>query len=86
MNSFLILRFFKEGLTKTVEVSIISLAKIFTNGKNTKKQVFRISLSFDVKMVKLKTKIIHDTATMIPFNKTPKSQHLSGKFSFSYKI
>ena len=86
MNSFLILRFFKEGLTKTVEVSIISLAKIFTNGKNIKKQVFRISLSFDVKMVKLKTKIIHDTATMIPFNKTPKSQHLSGKFSFSYKI
>ena len=39
MNSFLILRFFKEGLTKTVGVLIITLAKIFTNRKNTKKLV-----------------------------------------------
>ena len=35
MNPFLILWFFKKGLTKTVGVLIISLAKIFTNGKNT---------------------------------------------------
>ena len=35
MNSFLVSRFFKEGLTKTVRVLIISLAKILTNGKNT---------------------------------------------------
>ena len=35
MNSFLILSFLKEGLTKTVGVLIISLAKIFANGKYT---------------------------------------------------
>ena len=34
MNSFLILMFFKEGLTKKIGVLIISLVKIFTKGKN----------------------------------------------------
>ena len=57
MNSFLILMFFKEGLTKKVAVLIVLLVKIFTNGKNTSIQVIRISLSFDVKMDKRKTTI-----------------------------
>ena len=35
MNSFLILRFLKERLKKTVGVIIVSLGKIFTNGKYT---------------------------------------------------
>ena len=58
MNSFLILMFFKEGLTKKTGVLIISLVKIFTNGKNRQKQVVRISLSFNAKMDKLKTTIL----------------------------
>ena len=58
MNSFLILMFFKEGLTKKVAVLIVLLVKIFTNGKNTSIQVVRISLSFDVKMDKQKTTIL----------------------------
>ena len=33
MNSFLILIFFKEGLTENIGVLIIALVKIFTNGK-----------------------------------------------------
>ena len=35
MNSFLILIFFKKGLTKKSGVLIISLVKIFKNGGNT---------------------------------------------------
>ena len=35
ISPFLILSFLEEGLTKTVRVLIILLAKIFTNGKNT---------------------------------------------------
>ena len=58
MNSFLILMFFKEGLTKKIAVLIVLLVKIFTNGKNTSIQVVRISLSFDVKMDKQKTTIL----------------------------
>ena len=58
MNSFLILMFFKEGLTKKIAVLIVLLVKIFTNGKNTSIQVIRISLSFDVKMDKRKTTIL----------------------------
>ena len=58
MNSFLILMFFKEGLTKKIAVLIVLLVKIFTNGKNTSIQVIRISLSFDVKMDKQKTTIL----------------------------
>ena len=58
MNSFLILMFFKEGLTKKTGVLIISLVKIFTNGKNRQKQVVGISLSFNFKMDKLKTTIL----------------------------
>ena len=58
MNSFLILMFFKEGLTKKIAVLIVLLVKIFTNGKNTSIQVVRISLSFDVKMDKRKTTIL----------------------------
>ena len=58
MNSFLILMFFKEGLTKKIAVLIALLVKIFTNGKNTSIQVIRISLSFDVKMDKQKTTIL----------------------------
>ena len=58
MNSFLILMFFKEGLTKKIAVLIVLLVKIFTNGKHTSIQVVRISLSFDVKMDKQKTTIL----------------------------
>ena len=58
MNSFLILMFFKEGLTKRIAVLIVLLVKIFTNGKHTSIQVVRISLSFDVKMDKQKTTIL----------------------------
>ena len=58
MNSFLILMFYKEGLTKKIAVLIVLLVKIFTNGKNTSIQVVRISLSFDVKMDKQKTTIL----------------------------
>ena len=58
MNSFLILMFFKEGLTKKIAVLIVLLVKIFTNGKNTSIQVVRVSLSFDVKMDKQKTTIL----------------------------
>ena len=58
MNSFLILMFFKERLTKQIGVLITSLVTIFTNGKNTYKLVARISLSFDVKMDKQKTTIL----------------------------
>ena len=58
MNSFLILMFFKERLTKKIAVLIVLLVKIFTNGKNTSIQVVRISLSFDVKMDKQKTTIL----------------------------
>ena len=58
MNYFLILMFFKEGLRKTIGVLIASLVNIFTNGKHALKQIVRISLSFDVKMDKLKTKIL----------------------------
>ena len=58
MNSFLILMFFKDGLTKKIAVLIVLLVKIFTNGKNTSIQVVRISLSFDVKMDKQKTTIL----------------------------
>ena len=58
MNSFLILMFFKEGLTKKIAVLIVLLVMIFTNGKNTSIQVVRISLSFDVKMDKQKTTIL----------------------------
>ena len=58
MNSFLILMFYKEGLTKKIAVLIVLLVKIFTNGKNTSIQVIRISLSFDVKMDKQKTTIL----------------------------
>ena len=50
--------FFKEGVAKKNVVLIISLVKIFTNGKNTEKQVVRMSLSFNVKMDKLKTTIL----------------------------
>ena len=50
--------FFKEGLRKTIGVLIASLVNIFTNGKHALKQIVRISLSFDVKMDKLKTKIL----------------------------
>ena len=42
MNSFLILMFFKEGVANKNVVLIISLVKIFTNGKNTEKQVVRM--------------------------------------------
>ena len=55
MNSFLILMFFKDGLTKKIAVLIV---KIFTNGKNRSIQVVRISLSFDFKMDKQKTTIL----------------------------
>ena len=58
MNSFLILMFFKEGVAKKNVVLIISLVKIFTNGKNTEKQVARMSLSFNVEMDKLKKTIL----------------------------
>ena len=58
MNSFLILMFFKEGLTKKIAVLIVLLVMIFANGKNTSIQVVRISLSFDVKMDKQKTTIL----------------------------
>ena len=58
MNSFLILMFFKERLTKKIGVLITSLVTIFINGKNTYKLVPRISLSFDVKMDKQKTTIL----------------------------
>ena len=37
MNSFLILMFFKEGLTKNIRVLIISLVNVFTNGKKIDK-------------------------------------------------
>ena len=53
MNSFLISMFIKEAL---IGVLIISLVKIFTNKKNKNKLL--ISLSFDVKMDKLKTAIL----------------------------
>ena len=55
MNSFLILMFFKDGLTKKIAVLIV---KIFTNGKNRSIQIVRISLSFDFKMDKQKTTIL----------------------------
>lgn len=35
MKSFLILMFFQEGLTKKKKKVIITLVKIFANGKNT---------------------------------------------------
>ena len=55
MNSFLILMFCKDGLTKKIAVLIV---KIFTNGKNRSIQVAQISLSFDFKMDKQKTTIL----------------------------
>ena len=58
MNSFLILMFFKDGVTKKIAVLIVLLVKIFTNGKNRSIQVVRISLSFDFKMDKQKTTIL----------------------------
>ena len=56
MNSILILMFFKKAPQKT-GVLIISLVKIFINEKKKKKLV-ESSLSFDLKIDKLKTAIL----------------------------
>ena len=55
MNSILILMFFKKAPQKT-GVLIISLVKIFINEK--KKKLVESSLSFDLKIDKLKTAIL----------------------------
>ena len=57
MNSILILMFFKKAPQKT-GVLIISLVKIFINEKKKKKKLVESSLSFDLKIDKLKTAIL----------------------------